>query len=40
MSKLQYYAYDGVGKDWAELMGYMQAVRVPPNRVECSGQGV
>ncbi|KAK4955544.1 hypothetical protein LTR10_006483 [Elasticomyces elasticus] len=39
MSNLDYYAYDGVGKQVAELMGYMQAVRVPPNRIECSGQG-
>ncbi|KAK5709175.1 hypothetical protein LTR17_019999 [Elasticomyces elasticus] len=39
MSHLQYYAYDGVGKQVAESMGYNQAGRVPPNRIECSGQG-
>ncbi|KAK1810082.1 hypothetical protein LTR12_015561 [Friedmanniomyces endolithicus] len=39
MSQLKYSAYDGVGKHALETYHYSQAVRVPPNRVECSGQG-
>ncbi|KAK0361849.1 hypothetical protein LTR91_020478 [Friedmanniomyces endolithicus] len=39
MSQLKYSAYDGVGKHALEEYYYSQAVRVPPNRVECSGQG-
>ncbi|KAK3111540.1 hypothetical protein LTR53_013121 [Teratosphaeriaceae sp. CCFEE 6253] len=39
MSQLQYYAYDGYGKEAEEHYHYSQAVRIPPNRVECSGQG-
>ncbi|KAK0344934.1 hypothetical protein LTS16_020208 [Friedmanniomyces endolithicus] len=39
MSQLKYSTYDGVGKQALEDYYYSQAVRVPPNRVECSGQG-
>ncbi|TKA71184.1 hypothetical protein B0A55_09509 [Friedmanniomyces simplex] len=39
MSQLQYYTYEGYGKHALEAYHYSQAVRVPPNRVECSGQG-
>ncbi|KAK5120306.1 hypothetical protein LTR85_006512 [Meristemomyces frigidus] len=39
MAQLQYYSYDGAGKMLSENYWYSQAVRIPPNRVECAGQG-
>ncbi|KAK4548015.1 hypothetical protein LTR36_010735 [Oleoguttula mirabilis] len=39
MALLQYYNYDGAGKMLSENYWYSQAVRLPPNRVECAGQG-
>ncbi|KAI7329972.1 hypothetical protein KC315_g5914 [Hortaea werneckii] len=39
MANLQYFSYDGVGKRNFEQYRYSQAVRVPPNRIECAGQG-
>ncbi|KAH8651599.1 endoribonuclease L-PSP [Tricladium varicosporioides] len=38
MSKLQYFAYKGVGQNNLKQHGYQQAVRVG-NRIECAGQG-
>lgn len=39
MANVQYSSYDGVGKQMLERHRYSQAVRVPPNRIECAGQG-
>ncbi|KAK3670339.1 hypothetical protein LTR78_009793 [Recurvomyces mirabilis] len=39
MSNLEYSHYEGYGDYAFETYRYSQAVRVPPNRVECSGQG-
>lgn len=38
MANLQYYAYDGVGKQNQQNFRYSQAVRVG-DRIECAGQG-
>ena len=38
MSNLQYFAYEGVGKNNLKQHGYNQAVRVG-DRIECAGQG-